>query len=431
MKQARNDRRDRNAGKTIALSFCSGFAGALLVYLAMTYLPQPRQGGQIVEVTQNSGVAQLGKYETAASPRAASEPDSELLAKATQRLAGARPPAYTESEWNNIKVYQKTNEAVVNITSWKETQIFNWFFEPIPHKDEEIGSGSIIDPKGYILTNNHVVSNASKLLITLYDGSQFEGETAGSDPENDLAIIRFDPKGRKLNTISFVNNDSLEVGQKVLAIGNPYGFERTLTVGIISGLGRPIKNENGLIIQGMIQADASINPGNSGGPLLNSAGRMIGVNSSIYSPTGSSVGLGFAVPVSTVKRVLPDLIRYGEVRRGWIDIQVIALFPQLVRYSRLPVKKGLLVSRVREGSEAAKAGLRGGQRNQVVRSGNRVIYLGGDIITKINDTEVADTADLYSALEPTRPGEIVLLEVLRDGKKRKLRVKLSTRESDS
>ncbi|MEM9423656.1 MAG: trypsin-like peptidase domain-containing protein [Spirochaetota bacterium] len=352
------------------------------------------------------------------------------MAGQTQRFVRKSLPlkGYTGSEANNIEVYENTNRAVVNITALKETQVFNWFFEPIPREDEAIGSGSIIDTDGYILTNNHVVQNASKLLITLYDGSQVKGEIVGSDPENDLAIVRFAPNGRKLHTLAFVQDEHLQVGQKVFAIGNPYGFERTLTVGIVSGLGRPIQNENGLIIQDMIQTDASINPGNSGGPLLNSQGKMIGVNSAIYSPSGGSVGLGFAVPISTVKRVLPDLIQYGEVRRGWIDIQVIPLFPQLVRYSRLPVEKGLLVSQVFAGSEAEKAGLRGGERNQAVRRGNQVIYLGGDIITQIQDMEVASMADLYSALEPTRPGELIRLTIIRDGKERNLNIKLSKRK---
>ena len=393
----------------LGLSLCSALLGAWSVYILLRYTPRPA----IVEVAQSLDVR----------PRDSSPAPDRL-----------RAAAYTQSEENNIAVYEETNQAVVNITALKEARLFfNWFFEPIPRRDEAIGSGSIIDAKGYVLTNNHVIQNAAKLLLTLYDGTQFEGEIAGSDPENDLAIVRFDPKGRRLSTISFVENGALQVGQKVFAIGNPYGFERTLTVGIVSGLGRPIQNENGLIIQDMIQTDASINPGNSGGPLLNSAGRMIGVNSSIYSPTGSSVGLGFAVPIRTIKRVLPDLIRYGEVRRGWIDIQVIPLFAQLVRYSRLPVAKGLLVSQVARGSEAEKAGLRGGRRDQAVRSGSRLIYLGGDIITQIDGVDVDSMADLYSALEPTRPGDEVVLTVVQSGRTapKKLRVRLSNRKRKS
>ena len=397
----------------LLLSFCSALLGAWSVYIVMRYLPH--NDSAITEVAQN-----LDAQQSVSSPRLQS-PDHLRSVNSE----------YTQNEQNNIAVYEETNQAVVNITALKKKQFFNWFFEPIPRRDEAIGSGSIIDGKGYVLTNNHVIQNASKLLLTLYDGTQFEGEIAGSDPENDLAIVRFDPKGRRLRAISFVENGTLQVGQKVFAIGNPYGFERTLTVGIVSGLGRPIQNENGLIIQDMIQTDASINPGNSGGPLLNSAGKMIGVNSSIYSPTGSSVGLGFAVPISTIKRVLPDLIRYGEVLRGWIDIQVIPLFPQLVRYSRLPVEKGLLVSQVARGSEAEKAGLRGGRRDQAVRSGSRLIYLGGDIITQIDGVDVDSMADLYSALEPTRPGDEVVLTVMQRSASKKIRVKLSNRKRRS
>ena len=418
-------RRSKEACKMLGLSFASGSVGALLVYLAMTYLPAHgrESGARMHEVIADNTVSDIAQ--PARGVRGASTRDSAQLAQ----LAGSRLQAgYIDNEVNNIEVYEETNQAVVNITARKETQVFSWFFEPIPREDEAFGSGSIIDAAGYILTNNHVVQNASKVQVTLYDGSQFTGEIAGSDPENDLAIVRFAPKGRRLSTIRFVENDKLQVGQKVFAIGNPYGFERTLTVGIVSGLGRPIQNENGLVIQGMIQTDASINPGNSGGPLLNSRGQMIGVNSSIYSPTGSSVGLGFAVPVSTVRRVLPDLIKYGTVRRGWIDMKVIPLFPQLVRYKRLPVEKGLLVSEVLRGSEADKAGLQGGQRSQAVRSGKGVIYLGGDIITQIGDIEVSSMADLYSALEPTHPGDKLQMTVYRDGKKREFEIRLSERK---
>ncbi|MDR2516241.1 MAG: trypsin-like peptidase domain-containing protein, partial [Spirochaetaceae bacterium] len=204
---------------------------------------------------------------------------------------------FTQDERENIAVYEQFNEAVVNITT--ETVGINWFLEPVP-QDGGSGSGSIIGTQGYVLTNNHVIENAYKVHINLADGSQIEGSVVGTDPENDIAVLKFEPPaGAQLKTIPFGDSSNLRVGQRVLAIGNPFALERTLTVGIVSGLGRPIQTSRQNIIRDMIQTDASINPGNSGGPLLDAQGRMIGINTMIYSPSGGSVGIGFAVPVNT------------------------------------------------------------------------------------------------------------------------------------
>jgi len=213
----------------------------------------------------------------------------------------------------------------VNITT--EVLRINWFLEPFPQSGGS-GSGSIIDERGYVLTNNHVIQGAYKLYVNLSDGSRYEATLVGADPESDLAVIKFTPDaGKKLNPIPFGTAKNLRVGQKVLAIGNPFGLERTLTTGIISGLGRPIQESETVILQNMIQTDASINPGNSGGPLFNTRGEMIGINTMIYSPSGGSVGIGFAIPVDTATRIVPQLIKNGKVRRGWIDVQAIQLFP--------------------------------------------------------------------------------------------------------
>ncbi|MFW5795908.1 MAG: S1C family serine protease, partial [Alkalispirochaeta sp.] len=220
---------------------------------------------------------------------------------------------------------------------------------------------------------------------------------------------------------------TLRVGQKVLAIGNPFGLDRTLTTGIVSGLGRPLRARNDLVIRDMIQTDASINPGNSGGPLLNSRGEMIGINTMIFSPSGGSIGIGFAVPVDTARRVVPDLLEYGVVRRGWIDIVPRQLFPQLVRYARLPVDQGLLVSEVIPDGNADAAGLKGGSRNNAVRYGRTVIYLGGDIITTVDGMSVASIANLYEALEDNRPGERVVVEFIRGRRRMETEIVLSER----
>ncbi|MDR1869950.1 MAG: trypsin-like peptidase domain-containing protein [Treponema sp.] len=331
---------------------------------------------------------------------------------------------YSESEKENISIYERLNSAVVNITT--ETMAINWFLEPEPQAGTS-GSGSIIDTRGYVLTNNHVIENAYKVFINLADGSQFEGSVVGTDSENDIAVLKFEPpKGMELQTILYGDSSVLKVGQKVLAIGNPFALERTLTVGIVSGLGRPIKTSRNSIVRDMIQTDASINPGNSGGPLLDTQGKMIGINTMIYSTSGGSVGVGFAIPVNTARRVVAEIIQYGKVRRGGIDATVVPIFPSLVRYAKLPVDSGLLVSRTRKNGLAEKAGLR--QGSEPVQHGRDVIYLGGDIITAVNGMKTNTRADLYSSLEACKPGDKVKVEIMRGGSKSTLEITLTDRE---
>lgn len=329
---------------------------------------------------------------------------------------------YTEEELDNIRIYERLNHAVVNVTT--RVMSMNLLFEPVPREGGS-GSGSIIDEDGYILTNYHVVENAYEVLINLYNGKQYKGEVIGTDSENDLAVVKFDPGDTELTIIPMGSSSDLKVGQKVLAIGNPFGYDRTLTTGIVSGLGRPVKNDKDIVIRDMIQTDASINPGNSGGPLINSRGEMIGINTMIYSPTGGSVGIGFAVSVDTAKRVVPDLIEYGVVKRGWIDVVLVQLFPELVRYADLPVDRGLLVSRVIEGGNAEKVGIRGGSRP--VRYGRSTIYLGGDIIISVDGMETETWTDLYNALEDNKPGEKIEVTVLRGRREETFTIELSER----
>jgi len=358
---------------------------------------------------------------------AVKEPVFEIQQSAisdTQLMQVSDYDSYSDEERNTISIYESLNEAVVNIST--ETIGINFFLEPVP-MEGGTGSGSIIDNRGYVLTNYHVVEDAYKVFITLYNGITHEGEVVGRDQENDLAIIKFDPEDKDLTTIGFGTSTGLRVGQKVLAIGNPYGYDRTLTVGIVSGLGRPVKTSSGLVIQGMIQTDASINPGNSGGPLLDSQGRMIGINTMIYSPSGGSVGIGFSVPVDTAIRVVPDLITYGEVKRGWININPIQLDRNIVRYAELPVTKGLLVSELARDGNADKAGIRGGDTSRPVRYGRDTIYLGGDIIIEIDGFETATIADMFTALEDNLPGEVVDVVVIRKRQKKTLQIELSER----
>jgi S1-C subfamily serine protease len=336
---------------------------------------------------------------------------------------------YSSEEAENISIYEKYNESVVNITT--EVLSINWFLDPVPQSGGS-GSGSIIDEQGYVLTNNHVVEKAYKLYVSLSDGSRYEAKLVGADPESDLAVIKFTPAaGKKLKPIPFGTAKNLKVGQKVLAIGNPFGLERTLTTGIISGLGRPIQESETTILQNMIQTDASINPGNSGGPLFNTRGEMIGINTMIYSPSGGSVGIGFAIPVDTATRIVPQLIKDGKVRRGWIDVQAIQLFPDLVNYLKqsgkgAPVESGLLVSTVTSGSNAERAGLKGG--TTAVRYGSTVFYIGGDIIVSIDNKPVTSIAQMYSALEDTSPGQQVAVEFYRGSRKMSIYITLSERK---
>jgi S1-C subfamily serine protease len=329
---------------------------------------------------------------------------------------------YSADEQVNIRIYRLYNEGVVNITT--EKLVYWGFFDPFP-REGGTGSGSIIDSRGYVLTNYHVVEDAYKVYLTLADGSRHEGEVIGKDQENDLAVVKFDPGNIELVTIPFGSSADLSVGQKVLAIGNPFAFERTLTTGIISGLGRPVIGANNFVIQDMIQTDASINPGNSGGPLLNTSGEMIGVNTMIYSPSGGSVGIGFASPIDTARRVLPDLIEFGVVRRGWIEIVPVQLDANIVRHSRLPVEKGILVSSAIDGGNAEDAGIEGG-RNRV-RYGRSYIYLGGDIIIGIDGITIESLTDFFGALEATKPGDTVEVLYIRNGRERRTTVVLSER----
>ncbi len=348
------------------------------------------------------------------------EPDINVL----QTAAALAQQGYTQDETQNISVYQTYNDAVVNITT--QVMSVNWFLEAVPQEGGS-GSGSIIDDRGYVVTNVHVIEGAYKIYISLQDGTQYEGKVIGTDTASDIAVIKFDPPaGVQLKTIPFGNSDTLKVGQKVLAIGNPFGFERTLTTGIVSGLGRPIKNSNNTIIRNMIQTDTAINPGNSGGPLLDTTGRMIGINTMIYSTSGSSAGVGFAVPINTAKRVVQDLITYGKVMRGTIDGTFVQLTSSISRYAGIPVNQGLLVSELSRKSHAIEDGLLAG--TEAVQYGSRfnstTIYLGGDVITAINGTAVTSLADYYSLLEDKKPGDAITMTIIRNKKEQNIRITL-------
>ncbi|MFA5570969.1 MAG: S1C family serine protease [Sphaerochaetaceae bacterium] len=337
-------------------------------------------------------------------------------------VGGMENYRYSAEEMRNIAIYEKTNKSVVHITTVSTT--VNAFLEVFPIQGT--GSGIILSVDGYILTNAHVVSDATDVSITLFDGTSHDASIIGIDKENDLAVLKADlPVGVILDPIEFGSAKDLKVGQKVVVIGNPFGYDRTMTIGTVSGLGRPVRIEGSTVINGMIQTDAAINPGNSGGPLLNSVGEMVGICTTIHSTTGSSQGVGFAIPVETAMSVIPDLIQYGKVVRGWFDVTLVQLDPSIVQYAKLPVNQGLLVSQVTSGGKAEKGGMRGG--SEKVQYGSSIIYLGGDIIISIQNERIREYADLYSALSTTRPGEVVAVEVLRKGELRKMNIELVAR----
>ena len=334
--------------------------------------------------------------------------------------------SYSSDELQNISIFEASNKAVVHI----ETQVTDdsSYFDAVPESDT--GSGFFISSDGLIVTNYHVIKDASIITVSLYDGSVYEAQLMGSDDENDIAVIKISPTAdAQISILSFGDSDSLLVGQKVIAIGNPFGYDRTMVTGIISGLSRPIRDESGRVMLGMVQTSAPINPGNSGGPLLNTKGQVIGINTSIYSTSGTSQGMNFAVASNTAAASVNDIVNYGRVSRGWLDIVPVQLSQSIVDYAGLKVSKGLLVSQIVPGGLADQAGLKAG--TQQVRYGNSVIYLGGDIITEINGVSISDYNDLFSALSNTKPGDSVQVVVYRSGNYVRLNITLVERTEEN
>jgi S1-C subfamily serine protease len=328
-----------------------------------------------------------------------------------------------------IAVYQDASPAVVNITN--RSYVYDRFMGAIPQ--EGTGSGFVYDTEGHIVTNYHVVENAEELLVTLSDGQTYEAEVVGSDATNDLAVLRVVGAKELPEPLTIGDSDSLEVGQFVLAIGNPFGLEQTLTTGVVSALGRVIESpEDNRFIGEAIQTDAAINPGNSGGPLLDLSGRVIGVNSQIISSSGTSSGVGFAVSASTVQRVVPELISQGHYSHPWLGVQLLSLTSANRTAleeagATVPVDSGVLVLEAVAGGPADKAGILGGTR--VVRIGNYRVPVDGDIIVAINGQPLADSQDLTVYLESeTTVGDTVELTVVRGGQEQVVQVVLGEQQ---
>ena len=309
----------------------------------------------------------------------------------------------TNDEENNIEIFKSVSPSVVNITN---TRLVRSFYSFNPQEvPQGSGTGFIWNEEGYVVTNYHVVQQADRVTVTLQDGTSYSAVAVGLDPDKDLAVLKIDAADRGLTAVTPGDSSQLEVGRKVIAIGNPFGLDTTMTVGVVSALGREIDSMSRRKIRDVIQTDAAINPGNSGGPLLNSLGQLIGVNTAIYSPSGASSGIGFAIPVNTVKRIVPELIAYGKVQTPALGI---AQIPQADYYRRQWGIEGVIVLDVYPDTDPQRLGMR-----WVSRSQRGHIQLG-DVIVEIDGQVVRNEDDYADVLERHRAGDTVKVKTVRD-----------------
>ena len=357
-----------------------------------------------------------------AAPQAAVTPQAPVApADAGASSAAVDAQGFDIAEQRVIDVYRRVSPAVVSIT----TQVLrrDFFYNAVPEAGS--GSGFVFDRDGHILTNYHVVEGAQRIEVYFGDDVVYPADIVGVDPRNDIALIKVDAPADLLVPVELGNSANLVVGQRAISIGNPFGqFGRTLTTGVISALGRTLEGQDGRTITGVIQTDAAINRGNSGGPLLDSSGRVIGINSAIFSPTGTNAGVGFAVPVDPVRRLLPDLLTLGRYRHPWLGIRyAYAITPGLAETLKLPVSQGLLLVQLYDGSPLMDADLHGAQSEAIV--GNQRVYIGGDVITSVADEPVTSLSQLESFLEDNyRVGDSVQVTYVRGGQSSTLTVEL-------
>lgn len=319
-------------------------------------------------------------------------------------------------EVNNIDIYKSAQSSVAYITSTVYQQTF--FFEMVPTR--ALGSGFLISEDGRILTNNHVISGSSKIEVRFSDGSRYTAKMLVADRADDLALIQIEPK-KKLTFLKLGDSDTLQVGQKVLAIGNPFGFAGTLTTGIVSSLGREIRSEN-TTLEGLVQTDAAINEGNSGGPLLDSQGNVIGINTAILAPSGGNIGIGFAMPINRAKAMLDDFRAGKSFGRPRFGASTVFIAGDLASELKLPTGGGLLIQEIGRGSAAAMAGLQG--YRDVVLVGNERLGIGGDFITAIEGKPVTGPDALSRAIARKRPGDTIVVKIFRNGRTSDVQVKL-------
>jgi len=341
-------------------------------------------------------------------------------ALAAPRAITPRGPL-TAEEKNNISVFESSKGSVVYIST--SERVLDYWTRNIMSVPHGTGSGFIWDTAGHVVTNLHVIADAAEATIRLADGKDYPATLVGVSEAHDIAVLKIRIPTSAALPIPIGTSHDLQVGQKVYAIGNPFGLDWTLTVGIVSALDRSLTGENGVLNQHLVQTDAAINPGNSGGPLLDSAGRLIGMNTAIYSPSGASAGVGFAVPVDTINRVVPEIIATGHYSAPSLGIQTDENLSRAI--ARQLGVSGAVILRIRPGGPAEKAGLRG------VRFGRRNAVYPGDVIVALNDKPVDSVGRLFARLDDCKPGEVVNLTVWRDGKKLRVPVTLRSGEDDN
>jgi S1-C subfamily serine protease len=354
------------------------------------------------------------------------EGDSTVGAVTEQ--TSATPDRFQRDEGLSLAdVYRRSEGGVVQVATTDLVQSTDPFFGvPQQERRRGIGSGFVIDKSGHVVTNFHVIEGANEIEVSFSNDEKMDAEVIGRDPSTDIAVLKVDASARALRPLRLGDSDALEVGDEVVAIGNPLGFERTMTAGIVSALGRVIESPQAPFdIDEVIQTDAPINSGNSGGPLLNAAGEVVGVNTQIATTTGANIGIGFAVPINTVRDVAAQLIEKGRVDHAFLGIAAQEIDPEVNDTFNLGVDRGLLIARVEEGSAAEKAGLRGGTQEVVVDGTNWT--LGGDIIVAADGKKLRTVDELRELIEEKDPGDELKLEIRRDGATRTVTVKLGRR----
>jgi S1-C subfamily serine protease len=335
----------------------------------------------------------------------------------------AEAPTSFEASGSGAKpvqqIYDEAGPGVVQVTT-SGVDSSNPFFGP--QATSSLGSGFVVDRDGYIVTNYHVIQNAQEIEVNFSGDDRVPATIVGHDPSTDLAVLKIDAQSRALTPLPLGDSDEVRVGDAVVAIGNPFGLERSVTAGIVSALQRDITAPNGYTIDKVIQIDAPINQGNSGGPLLNASGQVIGVNSQIETETGGNVGIGFAVPVNTVKEVVSQIKETGKVEHAYMGVQMQAVTPELAETVNVPVDEGVMIVAVVEGSPAAEAGLQGGDQQVIV--GGRSYVLGGDIVTRADGQPVTSPDELRSLIMEKSPGDSMTLDIQRGQSPRTVIVKL-------
>ena len=375
-------------------------------------LPHPEMKSVLLQAKRNQP-AIVNANTPSPNSRVTTASAQQVVSKISQQdLAG-----YTPDERANIQVYEKNNRSVVNITT---RTIRPDFFMQAEVAADGTGSGSVLDKEGHILTNLHVVEGAREIRVTLHNGADYEAGIVGQDPVNDIAVLRIAAPAETLYPISFGSSDALRVGQKIYAIGNPFGLDRTMTIGIVSSLNRTIPSRNGRAMKSIIQIDAALNQGNSGGPLLDSRGQLIGMNTAIASETGQNSGVGFAIPAGTIRRVVPQLIKNGRVIRSSIGIAHVH-----------PTDAGLLVAALIPGGPAEQAGVQGfrvireqKQRGAFLYERTVVDRTSADVVQSVDGKPVRSFDQLLSAVEAKQPGDLVELGIVRGNQPQSVQIQL-------